>query len=318
MAEHEVSTPLPTSASGATGDEILGVSGAVVVAVDGSVADEAVVDWAADEAARLGAPLRLVTVVDPQVQLSPYETLVSGSPSLSEHLDEGAHRILDRAAERARARRDDVHDIAVAVPWGPPAAALVRLSENAARVVVGAPARGRLERILLGSVALPVVAHAHCPVAVVPSDTLVSTPRRILVAVDGSKASARAAELAFSIAAAAAGAGVTCVLGWNVEVHEGVVVTERSSSRWDAVEERYAALGHRVVDPVAEQHPGVPVDVVVRHGSPARAVVEVAVERDVDLVVLGRRGAGGFRGLLMGSVSRRVVERAGRVVLVIH
>jgi nucleotide-binding universal stress UspA family protein len=60
------------------------------------------------------------------------------------------------------------------------------------------------------------------------------------------------------------------------------------------------------------------VDVVVRHGSPARAVVEVAVERDVDLVVLGRRGAGGFRGLLMGSVSRRVVERAGRVVLVVH
>ena len=317
MAEHEVSTPLPTSASGAAGDEILGVSGAVVVAVDGSGADEAVVDWAADEAARLGAPLRLVTVVDPQVQLSPYEALASGSPSLAEHLDEGAHRILDRAAQRARARRDDVHDVAVAVPWGPPAAALVRLSENAARIVVGAPARGRLERILLGSVALPVVAHAHCPVAVVPSDTVVTMPQRILVAVDGSDASSRAAELAFSIADGS-GAVITCVLGWNVEVQDGVVVTERSSSRWSAVEERYTALGHRVADPVAARHPGVPVDIVVRHGTPARAVVEVAVERDVDLVVLGRRGAGGFRGLLMGSVSRRVVERAGRVVLVVH
>ncbi len=317
MAEHEVSTPLPTRASGATGDEVLGATGAVVVAVDGSAADEAVVDWAADEAARLGAPLRLVTVVDPQVQLSPYETLVSGAPSLAEHLDEGAHRILDRAAERARARRDDVHDVAVAVPWGPPAAALVRLSREAARVVVGAPARGRLERILLGSVALPVVAHAHCPVAVVPSDSVVSAPRRILVAVDGSDASSRAAELAFTIADAA-GAGITGVLGWNVEVHDGIVVTERSSTRWEAVEERYTALGHRVIDPVAEQYPGVPVDIVVRHGSPARAVVEVSVERDVDLVVLGRRGAGGFRGLLMGSVSRRVVERAGRVVLVVH
>lgn len=317
MAEHEVSTPLPTSSSGAPGDEILGASGAVVVAVDGSTADEAVVDWATDEAARLRAPLRLVTVVDPQVQLSPYETLVSGSPSLAEHLAEGAHRILDRAADRARARRHEVLDVAVAVPWGPPAAALVRLSENAARVVVGAPARGRLERILLGSVALPVVAHAHCPVAVVPSDTVVAAPRRILVAVDGSEASRRAAELAFSVADAA-GATITCVLGWNVEVQDGVVVTERSSSRWEAVEQRYTELGHRVADPVAARHPGVPVDIVVRHGSPARAVVEVAMQRDVDLVVLGRRGAGGFRGLLMGSVSRRVVERAGRVVLVVR
>lgn len=315
MAEHEVSTPLPTSSSGASGDEILGTRGAVVVAVDGSTADDAVVDWAADDAARLHAPLRLVTVVDPQVQLSPYETLVSGTPSMAEHLDEGAHRILDRAVERVRARRDDLHDVAVAVPWGPPAAALVRLSENAARVVVGAPAHGRLERILLGSVALPVVAHAHCPVAVVPSDTVAATPLRVLVAVDGSEPSSRAVELAFSVAEAA-GASVTCVLGWNVEVQDGIVVTERSSSRWAAVEERYTALGHRVVDPVAAGHPEVPVEIVVRHGSPARAVVEVAVEQDVDLVVLGRRGAGGFRGLLMGSVSRRVIERARRVVLV--
>jgi nucleotide-binding universal stress UspA family protein len=317
MADKMVSTPLPTSASDARGDEILGASGAVVVAVDGSTADEPVVDWAADEAARLKAPLRLVTVVDPQVQLTPYETLVSGAPSLAEHLDEGARRILDRAAARARARRDDVDDVATAVPWGPPAAALVRLSENAVRVVVGAPARGRLERILLGSVALPVVAHAHCPVVVVPADTVVAPPRRILVAVDGSDASTRAVEMAFTIADASH-ATITCVLGWNLEVHEGVVVTERSSERWAAVEARYAALGHRTVDPVAARHPGVDVDVMVRHGSPARAVVEAAAELEVDLVVVGSRGLGGFKGLLLGSVSRRVVEHAGRVVVVVH
>ena len=79
----EVSNPLPTSEPGAPGDEVLGVDGAVVVAVDGSAADEPVVDWAADEAARLGAPLRLVTVVDPQVQLTPYDALASGAPSLA-------------------------------------------------------------------------------------------------------------------------------------------------------------------------------------------------------------------------------------------
>lgn len=316
MAEKQVNTPLPMSSSNARGDEILGVTGAVVVAVDGSTADEPVVDWAADEAARLGAPLRLVTVVDPQVQLTPYEVLVSGTPSLAEHLDEGARRILGRAADRARARRGGL-DIATAVPWGAPAAALVRLSEGALRIVVGAPARGHLERILLGSVALPVVAHAHCPVAVVPGDTLVAAPRRILAAVDGSEPSTRAVEMAFTMADTT-GASVTCVIGWNLEIHDGVVVTEPTSERWAAVERRYAVRGHGIVDPVAARYPGVDVEVVVRHGSPARAVVETAAELDVDLVVIGSRGLGGFRGLLLGSVSRRVVEHAGRVVVVVH
>ena len=316
MAEKQVNTPLPMSSSDARGDEILGVSGAVVVAVDGSAADDPVVDWAADEAARLGAPLRLVTVVDPQVQLTPYEALASGAPSLAEHLDDGAHRILSRAAGRARERRGGL-DIAVSVPWGPPAAALVRLSENALRMVVGAPARGHLERILLGSVALPVVAHAHCPVVVVPGDTLVAPPRRVLVAVDGSEGSARAVEMAIGVAETS-GATVTCVIGWNLEVQDGFVVTERSSERWAAVERRYDALAHRIVDPVAARFPGVDVSVLVRHGSPARAVVETAADLDVDLVVVGSRGVGGFRGLLLGSVSRRVVEHAGRVVIVVH
>jgi len=316
VTERWVSTPLPSSASGAPDDEVLGTAGAVVVAVDGSAADEPVVDWAADEAARLRAPLRLVTVVDPQVQLTPYDALATGAPSLSEKLDAQAHRLLRGVADRARRRHGDL-DVAVAVPWGPPAAALVRLSQGAVRVVVGAPARGRLERILLGSVALPVVAHSRCPVAVVPADTLVVPPRRILVAVDGSDASARAVDVAVSVAEAS-GASVTCVLGWHVEIHEGVVVTERSSERWAAVEQRYAALGHQVADPVAARHPGVDVDVVVRHGSPSKVVVDTATELEVDLVVVGSRGRGGFRGLLLGSVSRRVIEDAGCVVLVVR
>ena len=317
MGDTVVDSPFSGASAGAVDGELLGVTGAVVVAVDGSAADEPVVDWAADEAARISAPLRLVTVVDPQVQLTPYETLMAGSPSLAENLDAGARRILERAVERAVARREDLRDVATAVPWGPPAAALVRLSEGAARLVVGAPAGGRLERALLGSVALPVVAHARCPVAVVPSGTVVAPPRRVLVAVDGSETSGRAVDLAFRIADAS-GAGVTCVLGWNLEVHEGVVVTEPSSHRWAAVEQRYALLGHQVVDPVAARHPDVDVDVVVRHGAPARVVVETAVEVDADLLVIGSRGQGGFRGLLLGSVSRRVVENAGRVVLVAH
>ncbi|GAA4412166.1 universal stress protein [Fodinibacter luteus] len=292
------------------------MAGAVLVALDGSSADGPVLDWAADEAARTDAPLRLVTAIDPGVQLTPYEAIASGSPSLAEHLDESAHQLLGAAAERARRRHRDL-DIATNVPWGPAAAAIVRLSEGARLVVVGAPARGLLDRILLGSVALPVVAHARCPIAVVPADTAVTTLRRIVVGVDGSEASAHAVELAVSTARAS-GAAVTCVVGWNLEVQDGVVVTEPGSERWAAVEQRYSARGHHVVDPVVARHPGVDVTVEVRHGTPAKVIAQTAAELDADLVVVGSRGLGGFRGLLLGSVSRRVVEHAGRVVVVVR
>lgn len=315
MSEDTVADFSTTDAS-AGPHEGHGTAGAVVVALDGSAADGPVVDWAADEAARLGAPLRLVSVVDPGVQLTPYEVLATGSPSLAEHLEQGARQVLDRAAERVRDGHPGL-DVATAVPWGPPAAAVVRLSTDALRLVVGAPARGRLERILLGSVALPVVAHARCPVAVVPADTEVVPPRRIVVGVDGSSPSAHAVAVALQTADLCT-ASVTCVLGWNVEVHEGVVVTEPGSERWVAVEQRYAALVHDLVDPLAARHPDVVVDVVVRHGAPSRVLADVAAELHADLLVVGSRGRGGFTGLLLGSVSRKIVQHAGRVVLVVR
>ena len=313
MAEDVVSSEVPLTED-ARAERGVSTTGTVIAALDGSAADGPVVDWAADEAAWLDVPLRLVSVVDPGLQLTPYEALATGSPSLADHLEEGARHVLDRAVDRVRDRHPGL-DVATAVPWGPPAAAVVGFSEGAERVVVGAPGRGRLERILIGSVALPVVAHAHCPVVVVPVGTEVVPPRRIVVGVDGSEGSSRALEVAFTTADAN-GSEVVVVLGWNLEVHEGVVVTEPGSERWVAVEERHSARLHRVLDPVAARHPDVRVQVHVRHGAPARAVLEEAAERDADLVVVGSRGLGGFRGLLLGSVSRQVVQRAGRVVVI--
>lgn len=290
--------------------------GAVIAALDGASADGPLVDWAADEAARLRAPLRLMTAVDPGIQLTPYDAIATGSPSLTEQLDADAHRLLEAAAARARGRHQGL-DIGISAPWGPAAAAIVRLSADARLVVVGAPARGLLDRILLGSVALPVVAHAPCPVAVVPADTVVTAPTDIVVGVDGSERSGRAVELAMAMAEPTA-ARVTCVIGWNVEVVDGVVVTEPGSERWAAVEQRYAARAHHVVDPVAARHPEVPVSVDVRHGTASTVIREAAAELDADRVVVGSRGLGGFRGLLLGSVSRRVLEHAGRVVVVVR
>src|SRR3954471_20395076 len=47
-----------------------------------------------------------------------------------------------------------------------------------------------------------------------------------------------------------------------------------------------------------------------------RTIVEVADELDAGLIVCGTRGLGGLRSMVLGSVSRAVLQHAGRPVLI--
>jgi len=70
------------------------------------------------------------------------------------------------------------------------------------------------------------------------------------------------------------------------------------------------------VDEVATEF-GVGIEQEVREGSPAAALLAVAEEHDARLVVVGNRGGGGIRQVVLGSVSRRVVTHAERPVVVV-
>jgi nucleotide-binding universal stress UspA family protein len=56
----------------------------------------------------------------------------------------------------------------------------------------------------------------------------------------------------------------------------------------------------------------------VKEGSPARCILEVAAEEDIDLIVMGSSGKSGFDRFIMGSVADKVVNSAKCAVLVIH
>jgi nucleotide-binding universal stress UspA family protein len=64
------------------------------------------------------------------------------------------------------------------------------------------------------------------------------------------------------------------------------------------------------------QSEGIEAESDVLEGPPADAILNASEAHDIDLIVLGSRGYGQFRGLLLGSVSDRVVHFANRPVLV--
>ena len=56
----------------------------------------------------------------------------------------------------------------------------------------------------------------------------------------------------------------------------------------------------------------------ILEGSPAEAILDVANTREVDLIVMGSRGFGRLKGLLIGSQSQKVVQHAPCPVLVVR
>jgi nucleotide-binding universal stress UspA family protein len=63
---------------------------------------------------------------------------------------------------------------------------------------------------------------------------------------------------------------------------------------------------------------GVDVDIFAREGDPADAILDVAEERDADLIVVGNKGMTGAKRFLLGSVPNRVSHHAPCSVLIIR
>ncbi len=139
--------------------------------------------------------------------------------------------------------------------------------------------------------------------------------KRILVAVDGSEASLKAARMAADIALRF---GARMTLAYVIprlllppDVYGLTLAEVEREQRTHAdklVAEALARLGE----------PGVQVETAVLSGSPAETLAEAAAAPDVDLVALGSRGRGAVARVLLGSVSDRLVHISPKPVLVVH
>lgn len=59
------------------------------------------------------------------------------------------------------------------------------------------------------------------------------------------------------------------------------------------------------------------VEAITVKGKPGHKIVEIAEEKNFDLIVMGSRGLGAFSGAMLGSISNKVVNRSKMSVLIV-
>lgn len=282
------------------------VSGTVVVGYDGS--DEANDALALGRllAGRLEAELVVACVYPPAVHF-PY----TGIEVVERELREAAERQLAAAPGVGELRRE-------LVSASSPARGLVALAEQegARLLVVGASHRGAVGEALLGTVGRSVLHGAPCPVAIAPRGFARRSPRQprlVGVGCDGSPESELALDEAIALADAF-GAELRLV----AVVHAGELFPTPAwvgfgEARFaDAVHERHRRELDRGLARVPER---LRATGLVTVGEPARAL-ESEAERGLDLLVVGSRGYGPLRRVLLGSVASELLHAAPCPVVV--
>ena len=129
-----------------------------------------------------------------------------------------------------------------------------------------------------------------------------TTIKKVLCAIDLTKASRNAFDRALSIARASKA---------RLYIFHAVPANDRFSSRQRERLELLTSLRERA------EREGVPVRTVEQHGDPARTIVLHANARKADLVVLGSNRRRGWQRFREGSVGERVLRRAAWPLLIV-
>jgi nucleotide-binding universal stress UspA family protein len=275
----------------------------VVVGFDGSDAAHRALRWAVDEADRRRATLRVVHAWTAPAASWPYMANLGhlGTPDA----ERGAERVRAEAADAVvRHRGGDGPDVVYQSVEGRPAAILLDAARRADLLVVGTRGRGGPVRALVGSVAAACLRHATVATVVVGADASEDHHARVVVGVDGSTGSAEALRWAADDARRR-GAALAVVHAWDlpVELEARGSVLDLDETRERVAASAAAFVADHVVEVLGKLEAlDLAVEAIAVEGDPVQRLWRVA--EGSALLVVGSRGLGGFRGLILGSVSR--------------
>jgi len=274
----------------------------VVLGVDNSPAGLLALDWAVAEAIARHETLRLVRVWSTPVE-EPWYFADERAERLREH--DSAHHVAERFAERVAAQHPEL-PVQLRITGGDPIDALRKLAADASVLVVGTHRGQAVRAALEGSVSYPLAARAGCPVIVVPPATGAEPPFGMMAGVVAGVSADGSAEDVLGFAfdfAERHHLPLWCVTCWRPDLlavpPAGKVSIEQQQAELSLSE---ALAGWR------ERYPDVTVRTTVLCAHASDGLVDSAA--GARLLVVGRRSWHSRLGVLLGSVSQRVVRHA--------
>ncbi|MGW2618977.1 universal stress protein [Streptomyces sp. NPDC001500] len=281
----------------------------LVVGVDGSDSSLEAVDWAVDEAARHGVPLRLVYASRWERYEGSRPSFTAGRPSevvLADH-------IVASGVDRARLRNPELKVSGEVLP-DDAASALLDAAPESFALVTGSRGRSETAGLLLGSVSLTVAARAACPVVVVRGGkpNRQGSHGRIVVGV-GDPAEGSAAVRFALREAETRGCALHAVRAWRRPAHEHADRPLAADETVRAHEEQASAL---LADALRDAGPA---QADVRRQAvegPAHRVL-LDASADADLIVVGALRRHGRFGLQLGRVAHVLLHHSACPVAVV-
>ncbi|WP_419994720.1 universal stress protein [Streptomyces boninensis] len=289
------------------------MSAPILVGVDGTDSSLQAVATAVREAQLRGCGVRVIhafiwPLMGVPLGASPIGPVDGG-------LSAEGERIVAAAVEHARGVGPEV-PVEGAVVTGDASPVLVAESRSAALVVVGSRGLGAFTGLLVGSTAIHLAAHAECPVLVVRGRAEPQGP--VVLGTDGSPAAEPAVAFAFN-EASLRGTRLIAVHAWtpwNATLpppQDPALPYAGRPGDLPQAEERLlaeAVAGHQ------DRYPDVEVELRTVESGTREALIEAS--REAQLLVVGARGRGGFKGLLLGSTSQALMQHADCPIVIVR
>ncbi len=293
----------------------------IVVPLDSSRVAERAIPVAARLAKQSGATLHLVMAQEPTQGLAPFSEIGPPSILLMEELDRRHEGYLERTAARLRRVGVRVKTVMADGAAGKVIARTVK-SARAGLLVMSTHGRGALDRFGIGSVSDYLVRHLDVPILLIPrrSPAPRGVPgRRVLVPLDFSRDSLAVLD----VIEALIGVDTRVTLLHIVEPVSAIplpVMSVLPAAEFPFPEVQVQRARRQLLD-LERTARGRGFSVksqLLIGGRPARVILDQLHRRGYDLVALATHGYSGFRRLLLGSVTNKVIHNARKPVLVIR